>query len=99
MKKNIKYKDVRIGKHVFTCRLIKQDGYVTIEVQPWHLPPRDLLEAFHQWWKLETYTSVAWNPDFTEETLEDSIVVACEMVVSDLETVSTFDKQWNEIED
>lgn len=98
MNKNVKYKNIRIGKHVFTCHLVKRDGYVTIDVRAWHLPPCNSWEAFCQWWKTKTYITTYWNPDFTKETLEESIVSACEMVVSDLETVSTFDKQWDDIE-
>lgn len=98
MRENVKYRNIRIGKHVFTCQLVKRDGYVTISVQEWHLPPYNKWEAFCQWWKIKTYITTYWNPDFTKETLEESIINACEMVVADLSTVSTFDKQWDDIE-
>lgn len=82
-KNEIKYKDIRVGRDVYTVKLrlmrcggIYNGTAVSVDVMTWHLPPRNFWERLAEWWRysLNTWT---WDPQISEASLEAFVTDVC----------------------
>lgn len=83
MKKEIKYRDYRIGKEVYTVKLVFQPNgsifngpAVDVHVMAWHLPPRNLWERLIEWWRYGISDST-WEPQISAASLDAYIIDKC----------------------
>lgn len=85
MKKEIRYKDYRIGQDVYTVKQtyephggINSNPSVYVEIMEWHLPPRNFWQRITEFWKynLNCWT---WDPMLTEASLEAYCIDKCNL--------------------
>jgi hypothetical protein len=97
---DVKYKDYRIGRDVYTVKLEyqPQGGFhynpaVRVEVMKWHQPPRNLWERITEWWKyyLSGWT---WDPSLTKTSLDAYCVDKCNLETEQRLTIERGDKEW-----
>lgn len=99
MKNEVKYKDYRIGRDVYTVKLIylPQGGLfgpeVRVEVMKWHLPPRNLWERITEWWKYYL-SGWEWIPSLTEASLDAYCIDKCNYETWRRITAERGDKEW-----
>lgn len=99
---NVKYKDIRIGKFIFTVKLtaVRDCDFgdiVRYEVYDWHIPAPTAFKRFFQWWKLEYYGGGSWCPLDCKDTLEERLVWKCDQVVKEFYAHKDFQEQWENI--
>ena len=99
MKNEVKYKDYRIGRDVYTVKLtyFPQGGLfgpeVNVEVMKWHLPPRNLWERITEWWKY-SLSGWVWNPTLTESSLDAYCIDKCNYETAKRIAIERGDKEW-----
>lgn len=100
MKNEVRYKDYRIGRDVYTVKLMyqPQGGFcynpvVRVEVMKWHLPPRNLWERITEWWKYYL-SGGTWDPSLTEASLDAYCIDKCNYETWQRITVERGDKEW-----
>ena len=83
MKNEVRYKDYRIGRDVYTVKLTPlppgsffYGPVVRVQVMEWHLPPRNLRERITEWWKYNISTW-EWVPALTEASLDAYCIDKC----------------------
>lgn len=103
MKKEIKYKDYRIGRDVYTVKMtyvpyggITNGPAVDINVMEWHLLPRKWWEKLTEFWKynLSTWT---WDPAMTEASLDAYCIFKCHFETAKRIKVKRCDEEWEAI--
>jgi hypothetical protein len=99
-KREVKYKDYRIGRDVYTVKLthLPQGGFfynpvVRVQIMKWHLPPRNLWERVTEWWKYNIDTHV-WDPTLTEVSLNAYCIDECNLATANRIAVERGDKEW-----
>ena len=102
MRNNVKYKDMRIGQHVFTIKLrafydCDLGSGVHYDIYEWHIPARTIFGRFLQWWKLEYYDNGNWYPTLDNDTLEQRLICKCDKAVISINKENDFQKQWENI--
>ena len=82
-KKEIKYKDIRVGHYVYTVKmkLLPQGSVfngtaVEVDVMAWHLPPRNFWERLAEFWRF-SLSSWTWDPQISEASLEAFVIDKC----------------------
>lgn len=99
MKNEVKYKDYRIGRDVYTVKLtyLPQGGCfgpeVRVEVMKWHQPPRNLWERITEWWKYYL-SGWEWIPSLTEASLDAYCIDKCNYETWQRITAERGDKEW-----
>ena len=100
MKKEIRYKDYRIGHYVYTVKLTRlpNGGFhytpvVRVQVMKWHLRPRNLWECITEWWKYNINNWV-WDPTLTETSLDDYCINKCNFITNKRIAIERGDKEW-----
>lgn len=99
MKNEVKYKDYRIGRDVYTVKLIylPQGGplgpEVHVEVMKWHLPPRNLWEYITEWWKY-SLSNWDWIPALTKVSLDAYCIDKCNYETAKRIAIERGDKEW-----
>lgn len=100
MKNKIKYRDYRIGRDVYTVKLIyKYSGGISsgpaiyFRVMEWHQPPCGLWQRITEFWKynLNTWT---WDPALTDIPLQDYVINKCNLETTRRLEVERGDKEW-----
>ena len=101
MKKEIKYKDYRIGWDVYTVKLthLPQGGFhytpvVRVQVMKWHLPPRNLWERITEWWKY-IISDWEWDPTLTGASLDAYCTNKCYLETVKRIAIERGDKEWD----
>lgn len=101
--KNIKYKDYRIGKHVFTVKLthlphggVCSNDSVKVEIMEWHTPPRNFWERITESWKYYL-NSWVWDPYVTGASLDYFCISYCDYEASKKADSEKFQKEWAEV--
>lgn len=99
-RREVKYKDYRIGRDVYTVKLthLPQGGFfynpvVRVQVMKWHLPPRSLWERITERWKYNIDTHV-WDPTLTETSLDTYCIDECILATANRAAVERGDKEW-----
>lgn len=99
--KNVKYKDYRIGKYLFTVRFcLRYDlGVPCVDVEVWeqHTPRTGFIHRLIDFFKYEHYWNGCYFID-EDETLDAYAVRCCDHVVSVLESVKATAKFWNDLD-
>lgn len=94
MKKEIRYKDYRIGRDVYTIKLTRlSHGVVYVQVMKWHLPPRNLWERITEWWKYIICEGV-WDPTLMEASLDAYCIDKCNLETVKRIAIKRGDKEW-----
>ena len=100
MKNEVRYKDYRIGRDVYTVKLTyePQGGFfynpvVRVEVMKWHLPPRNLWERITEWWKYYL-SGGTWDPSWTKASLDDYCINKCSFETEQRLSTERCDKEW-----
>jgi len=99
--KETKYKDVRVGSRVFTCRLDRWDDdfgiNVNISVFEYHDIPINSWQRFVEKFKYEYYASAEWNSCLSDCTLDEYLLKVCEMIAETKEDAEKAKAEWKNI--
>ena len=97
MKKEIRYKDYRIGRDAYTVKLTHSPNShytpVVVRVMEWHVPPRNLWERITEWWKYDI-NDYLWNPLLTETSLDAYCTDKCKFITAQRIAIKKGDKEW-----
>ena len=100
MKNEVRYKDYRIGRDVYTVKLtyLPQGGFsynpvVHVEVMKWHLPPRNLWERITEWWKYYL-SDGTWDPIWIDTSLDDYCIEKCNFETAQRIAIERCNKEW-----
>ena len=99
MKNEVKYKDYRIGRDVYTVKLTYSPQgslfgpEVHVKVMKWHLPPRNLWERIAEWWKYYL-SGWVWNPTLTDASLDAYCIDKCNYEAAQRIAIERGDKEW-----
>lgn len=100
MDKNIKYKDYRIGNHLFTVCFRRQYdlGVPSVGVEVWeqHTPRTGFIHRLIDFFKYEHYWHGTWIAG--DEPLEDYAIRLCDFVVNVMEDKKDAEKFWNDLD-
>lgn len=102
MRKDVKYKNLRIGPYLFTIKMTATNDEllgkgVYYDIYEHHFPARTWFGRFCQWWKLTYYGHGYWNPNCCDDTLEQRLVWKCDSIVKQMDNEKSFQKQWENI--
>lgn len=82
-KNEIKYKDIRVGRDVYTVKMeflphggIFNGTAVAVDIMTWHLLPRNFWERLAEFWRF-SLSSWTWDPQISEVSLEAFIIDKC----------------------
>lgn len=99
MKNEVKYKDYRIGRDVYTVKLtyLPHGDFcgpaVSVQVMKWHQPPRNLRERITEWWKY-SISDWEWIPTLTESSLDAYCIDKCNYETVKRIAIERGDKEW-----
>lgn len=100
MDKNVKYKDYRIGEHVFTVQFTRRYdlgvGAVDVVVWEFHTPRSRLLQRLIDFFKYNSYWHGTWFVG-DEMTLDEYAIHLCDTIVSSWHDEEEAEKFWNEL--
>lgn len=103
MKKEIKYRDYRIGKDVYTVKFtylrnggINSGPAVYVEIMTWHLPPHNFWQRITEFWKYNLNCGT-WDPALTEASLEAYCIDKCNIETVRRIDIERGDKNWESI--
>ena len=94
-----KYNYRRLGEHIFRVRLDKDYDsafglIIRYEIQEPTETPRNLWERIKQFFTVKTYHCGYWIPSMSDDSLDERIIWAMNLVVEDLNTQETAEKDW-----
>lgn len=99
--KDIKYKDYRIGKYIFTVRFQRRHdlGRHAIDVEVWeqHTPRTGFIYRLIDFFKYEHYWRSTWLV-CDDETLEEYTIRLCNFVVNAMEDEINAKKFWDDLD-
>ena len=97
---NVKYKDYRIGKYLFTVQFIRRYdlGSPAVDVIVWehHTPRKHFIHRVIDFFKYEHYWWGTWLAS-SDETLEEYAIRLCDFVVNAMENEKNAEKFWNDL--
>ena len=97
---NVKYKDYRIGKYLFTVRFQRRYDLcgpaVDVEVWEQHTPRKGFIYRLIDFFKYSRYWHGTWLAG--DEPLEDYAIRLCDFVVSAMKEVDDAEKFWNDLD-
>ena len=98
---NVKYKDYRIGKYLFTVRFTRRYDLgvpaVDVEVFEQHTPRTGLIHRLIDFFKYDRYWSGCYFVG-DDETLDEYAIRCCDHVVSVFEDVAKTEKFWDDLD-
>ena len=96
---NVKYKDYRIGRHLFTVRFQRRYDLfgpaVDVEVWEQHTPRKWFIHRLIDFFRYERYWHGTWLAG--DEPLEDYAIRLCDCSVRQMEDEKDAEKFWDEI--
>ena len=97
---NVKYKDYRIGKYLFTVQFIRRYdlGSPAVDVIVWehHTPRKRFIHRLIDFFKYEHYWHGTWMAG--DEPLEDYAIRLCDCVATTMEEVKDAEKFWDDLD-
>jgi len=97
---NVKYKDYRIGKYLFTVRFQRRydldEFAVDVEVWEQHIQRTGLIHRLIDFFKYNRYWHGIWMANHAE-TLEEYAIHLCNCVVNTMEEVKNAEKCWDDL--
>lgn len=98
---DVKYKDYRIGKYLFTVRFQRRydlgEFAVDVEVFEQHTPRKWFIHRLIDFFKYDRYWSGIWLAGGSE-TLEEYAIRLCDFVVNAMEDKKNAEKFWNDLD-
>ncbi len=98
---NVKYKDYRIGNHLFTVRFSRRYdlGGPAVDVEVWeqHTPRTGFIHRLIDFFKYNRYWHGTWLAG-DDETLEEYAIRLCDFVVNAMEDEKDAEKFWNDLD-
>lgn len=98
--KDVKYKDYRIGKYIFTVRFQRRYdlGEPAVEVEVWeqHTPRTGFIHRLIDFFKYNRYWHGTWIAG--DEPLKDYAIRLCDFVVNAMEEVEDAEKFWDDLD-
>lgn len=100
--KDVKYKDYRIGKYIFTVRFqLRYDLLIKpcVDVEVWeqHTPHTGFISHLIDFFKYKNYWSGYYFAD-KDEALDDYVIQCCNLVINDLESTKATIKFWDDLD-
>ena len=100
--KETKYKNVRVGSNIFTCRLDKTYDVifgvtVNISVFEYHDIPVNSWQQFIETFKYKHYTSTSWHQLFSSCTLNEYLYEICEATAEIEADEKKAEEEWKNI--
>lgn len=98
----MKYKNYRIGEHLFTVRIkdcgINCLGYKEFdyEVCEWHQPPTNWWKKFLNKRKITVYCRDEWYSNFSI-SLDEDIITTCTVIAQRLDGIRKAEEMWEEL--
>lgn len=97
---NIKYKDYRIGKYLFTVRFQRRYDLggpaVDVEVFEQHTPRKGFIYRLIDFFKYNRYWHGTWLAG--DEPLENYAIRLCDLVATTMEEVKDAEKFWDDLD-
>lgn len=101
MNENIKYKDYRIGKYLFTVQFIRRYdlGSPAVDVIVWehHTPRKHFIHRVIDFFKYTNYYHQTWISGMFE-TIEEYAIHLCDLAVNQIEGKAKAEKFWNDLD-
>ena len=98
---NVKYKDYRIGSHLFTVRFSRRYdlGGPAVDVEVWeqHTPRTGFIHRLIDFFKYNRYWHGTWLAG-DDETLEEYAIRLCDFVVNTMEDEKDAEKFWDDLD-
>lgn len=98
---NIKYKDYRIGKYLFTVQFIRRYdlGSPAVDVIVWehHTPRKRFIHRLIDFFKYTNYYHQTWISGMSE-TIEEYAIHLCGLAVNQIEGKAKAEKFWNDLD-
>ena len=99
--KDVKYKDYRIGKYIFTVRFQRRYDLwgpaVDVEVWEQHTPRTGCIHRLIDFFKYSRYWHGTWLAD-KDETLEEYAIRLCDFVDNAIEDERDAEKFWDDLD-
>jgi hypothetical protein len=97
---NVKYKDYRIGKYIFTVRFQRRydrsGPVVNVEVWEQHTPRKGFIYRLIEFFKYNRYWYGIWFAG--NEPLENYAIRLCNFVANAMKEVDDAEKFWNDLD-
>lgn len=91
----IKYKDYRIGEHIFTVKFVKYEKSIEFSIMPVHDHPKNKWGRIKEWFFVKIYTSAFWYSEISTYTLKEKVIVAIKELIDTMESSTALQKQWD----
>lgn len=97
---NVKYKDYRIGKYLFTVRFQRRYDLggpaVDVEVFEQHTPRTGFIHRLIDFFKYDRYWHGTWLAG--DEPLENYAICLCDLVATTMEDEKDVEKFWDDLD-
>lgn len=101
MDKNIKYKDYRIGKYLFTVQFIRRydlwGSAVDVVVWEHHIPRKLFIHRVIDFFKYTNYYHQTWISGMSE-TVEEFAIRLCDLASHQIENKAEAEKFWEDLD-
>lgn len=101
MNKNVKYKNYRIGPHLFTVQFIRfgDPDFPCVQVKVWehHSPRNSFIHRLIDFFKYDCYTYSTWHNPYDDGDLDDFAIHLCGDVVARWTVQEKSQKIWDNL--